>query len=218
MSYQVDHAINAHAVFLFAHGAGAGLSHDFMAQVTHLLVDRGITVVRFNFPYMVKREQDGTRQPPDRMPRLLASYQEILSAVRKEFSHLPLFIGGKSMGSRVAATLAGETLESSGCSGVICLGYPFHPQGQPDKLRLEPIVSSTKPILIIQGQRDALGNQYEIANYPLSAQDCCSTLSISYLPDGDHDFKPRVKSGVTHQQNIAAAVDHIVAFIHEQKI
>jgi len=215
----ITKADNAVANFVFAHGAGADMHHEFMNQVTQLLVAEHINVIRFNFTYMVKREHDGKRYPPDRMPKLLLAYQEVLN----QFSQaerlngidvsLPLFIGGKSMGGRVAATLLQDSEfkdVSENISGLVCLGYPFHPQKKPDKLRLEPLIKGKIKTLIIQGERDTLGNKEEVLNYQLPSH--CQCI---FLDDGDHGFKPRVKSGFTQIQHINSAVQQIVAFIHE---
>jgi len=162
--------------------------------------------LRFNFPYMEKRKEDGKRRPPDRMPKLLECYRETIFNLDLR---VPIFIGGKSMGSRVAATIANEFVDK--VSGVVCLGYPFHPQKKPENLRLEPLQETNARILIIQGERDALGNKEEIQSYELS-----SMCEIKYLPDGDHDFKPRVKSGITHQINIEKAAELVYEFIEER--
>ena len=92
------------------------------------------------------------------------------------------------------------------------MGYPFHPTKKPDKLRLEPLQNTQKPVLILQGDRDTLGSQVEIEQYDISP--LCQTV---FLPDGDHSLKPRVKSGYTHQQHIETAVSAIVKFIQEER-
>ncbi|MBL4909600.1 MAG: hypothetical protein JKX78_06180 [Alteromonadaceae bacterium] len=212
-------ADNAIANFVFAHGAGADMHHQFMIQVSELLAQQQINVIRFNFTYMNKRLVDGKRYPPDRMPKLLHAYQETLTKICQDQKNneidftLPLFIGGKSMGSRVAATLlaSDEFNElSANIKGLVCLGYPFHPQKKTDKLRLEPLLGTQKPSLIIQGDRDALGNKEEVLSYELPSQ-----YKMVFLEDGDHSFKPRIKSGFTLQQHITSAVQHIVSFINE---
>ena len=195
------------ARFVFAHGAGAGLDHDFMVQVTALLNKVNIEVVRFNFPYMIKRHQDGKRRPPDRMPKLVEAYQTQLSELD---NNLPTFIGGKSMGGRVATIVAEQS--DLIIKGVIALGYPFHPQKKPEKLRLEPIENISHPLLIVQGERDALGNKQEVLSY-----DCVKQHQVEFLEDGDHDFKPRVKSGFTHQQHLSTCADIMEKFIYEHK-
>ena len=209
---------HAKAQVVFAHGAGAAMSHEFMEQVSLLLNEAGINVLRFNFPYMDKRAITGKKYPPDRMPKLLACYQEVLEyVVNQEASNgLPLFIGGKSMGSRAAASLVAEP-ELLGVSlhdkvlGVFCLGYPFHPTKKPEKLRLEPLSTGTKPVLIVQGERDTLGCQAEIATYQLGAHCQCV-----FLEDGDHSLKPRVKSGFTLAEHMKQAVKEISLFIDVQ--
>jgi len=211
---------NAKAFVIFAHGAGANMSHEFMNDISELLNGSGINVLRFNFPFMDKRALTGKRYPPDRMPKLLACYETVVKhVVEKQLNReLPLFIGGKSMGSRVAASLVADSdlLKSSllnQISGVFCLGYPFHPAKKPEKLRLEPLIETSKPILIVQGDRDSLGNKVEIIGYQLAEHCQCV-----FLEDGDHSLKPRVKSGFTLQAHMKRAVEEIVHFIECQTI
>ena len=200
---------NPKALFVFAHGAGADKSHTFMESVALQLNVHQINVVRFNFPYMDKRLSDGKKYPPNRMPILLSCYKNIIDKYVSCISEsIPLFIGGKSMGGRVAATLASTEKR---ISGVICIGYPFHPQKKPEKLRLEPLQETLKSILILQGDRDSLGNQEEVGNYIIS-----SLCNIQFFEDGDHDLKPRVKSGFTHDEHIAEAIERIVGFINDK--
>ena len=206
---------NAKAQVIFAHGAGANMSHEFMNEISQRLNGSGINVLRFNFPFMDKRALIGKKYPPDRMPKLLACYEAVIEhVVEKQLSHkLPLFIGGKSMGSRVAASLVADSdlLKSTllnKISGVFCIGYPFHPAKKPEKLRLEPLVDANKPILIVQGDRDTLGNKAEIISYQLAEHCQCV-----FLEDGDHSLKPRVKSGFTHQAHMKRAVEEILHFI-----
>jgi hypothetical protein len=215
----ITSAENAIANFVFAHGAGADMHHSFMTQMSELLVKQQINVIRFNFDYMSKRLVDGKRYPPDRMPKLLLAYQKVLTELQHNKNNginftLPLFVGGKSMGSRVAATLLTTDKLSEftkNIKGLVCLGYPFHPQKKPESLRLEPLLAAQQPSLIIQGERDALGNKEEILSYQLP-----SNYKIVFLKDGDHSFKPRIKSGFTMQQHIVSAAQHIVSFINEQ--
>lgn len=198
---QIHLADNAIATLIFAHGAGADMDSVYIELMTKALVARQFNVIRFNFPYMTQRKLDGKRRPPNRMPALLEEY---LVHINNYDSELPLFIGGKSMGSRVAATLANEDK----VNGVFCIGYPFHPQKKPEKLRLQPLQDANKPVLIVQGTRDALGNEEDIAQYNLS-----DYITVSFVEDGDHDLKPRVKSGFTHQQHKDTAVNKITEFV-----
>lgn len=194
------------AIFVFAHGAGANMHHTYMNNISMLLNDNRINVLRFNFPYMDKRALDGKRYPPNRMPQLVECFYEILTELD---TPLPIFIGGKSMGGRVAATVARN--EQISAKGVVCIGYPFHPQKQPEKLRLEPLQQTKKPVLILQGERDALGSETEISNYQLS-----TFCQLKFFEDGDHDLKPRIKSGFTQQQHIEHAITRIVSFIDDK--
>ncbi len=194
---------NAKALVIFAHGAGADKSHEFMETVSQGLNQQQISVLRFNFSYMDERIEKENRRPPDRMPKLLDCFENVLAELD---TPLPIFLAGKSMGGRVAATLAAD--KNINIQGVMCLGYPFHPQKKPEKLRLEPLQETNKPILILQGSRDALGSEEEIADYVISEQ--CQCIFFS---DGDHNLKPRVKSGFTHSEHINSAINDMVKFI-----
>jgi predicted alpha/beta-hydrolase family hydrolase len=203
-----DPAENAKALFVYAHGAGADKQSEFMTNISQLLCQQQVSVLRFNFPYMDKRGQDGKRYPPDRMPKLVDAFYDIMADELVQGAGLPVFIGGKSMGSRVAAMIANQ----ADVRGVICLGYPFHPRNKPEKLRLEPLQQCHKPVLILQGQRDPLGNKDEVESYQLNS--CCQ---LKFMPDGDHDLKPRIKSGFTHSQHLATAIALIGDFIDEYR-
>ncbi|MEZ9895208.1 alpha/beta fold hydrolase [Vibrio lentus] len=188
--------------FVFAHGAGAGMDHEFMQSVAKGLAFKGIRVIRFNFPYMIKRSEDGKRRPPDRAPKLLDAYQEIIEQVDAD----KLVIGGKSMGGRMASHLS----ELDKVAAMACLGFPFHPPGKPEKYKGEHLAELTKPCLILQGERDTFGKREEFADFDLS-----DSIRVEFIPDGDHSFKPRKSSGCTEQQNIALTVEKLSAFIKE---
>jgi len=200
-----DSIDGATATVLLAHGAGADMSSDYLVNLTNKLNEQQFNVVRFNFPYMVLRQQDGKRRPPDRMPKLVDAMQQVISLVEDE---LPLFVLGKSMGSRVAVTVCEQ--EHIPLKGVGCIGYPFHPQKKPDNLRLEPLQNTTKPTLILQGERDPLGNKEEVTSYEIS-----NRCRVVFFEDGDHDLKPRVKSGYRLEQHVSAAIDEFVRFVDE---
>ena len=189
-------------LFIFAHGAGAGMEHDFMAAVAKGLVEQGIRVVRFNFPYMIKRAEDGKKRPPDRAPKLLEAYEEVIA----HFTSQPIVIGGKSMGGRMSSLLAENEL----VAGIACLGFPFHPPGKPEKFKGDHLANIEKPTLILQGERDTFGKREEFDDFVLSSQ-----VKVSFLPDGDHSFKPRKSSGHTEAGNIELAVEQLAAFFKE---
>mgnify|MGYP003683156903 CR=1 FL=1 len=188
-------------VLVLAHGAGAPMDSEFMERISKLLAERDIGVIRFEFPYMSQRRTGGSKRPPDRQPALIDFWRQVLDQCQ---SYGKVFIGGKSMGGRMASLLADEC----DLEGLICLGYPFHPVKKPEKLRTEHLADLKTPTLIVQGTRDALGNFDEVAEYELSDQ-----ISVCWLEDGDHDLKPRVKSGFTHDQHLHSAADAIAAFM-----
>ncbi|GLT17332.1 alpha/beta hydrolase [Vibrio zhanjiangensis] len=187
-------------LFIFAHGAGAGMEHDFMVKVTKELVHRGIQVVRFNFPYMVKRSCDGKRRPPDRAPKLLEAFRDVIN----QFADKPVVIGGKSMGGRMASLLASDNL----VAGVACLGFPFHPPGKPENYKGEHLATLEKPCLIVQGERDTFGRREECTGFKFSQR-----VDIQFIADGDHSFKPRKSSGHSEAENITAAAQYLADFI-----
>ena len=214
-----ERAALAKAFVVFAHGAGADKSSDFMNQMSKILISNGLSVLRFNFDYMNKRLLDGKKYPPERMPKLLSCLNQILSeqVTAHNTDSLPVFLAGKSMGGRVSAMITSELDEVKAhishdvdLKGTICLGYPFHPQGKPEKLRLEPLQQRKSPVLVIQGDRDKLGSKEEIAGYELDR-----SVKVTYLPDGDHDLKPRVKSGFTHKAHIEKAAKLTAQFIEQ---
>ncbi|WP_347330936.1 alpha/beta family hydrolase [Marinimicrobium locisalis] len=185
------------ARLVLAHGAGAPMDSDFMNVMATGLCERGIDLWRFEFPYMAERRRTGKKRPPDRQPILLECWQ---TAIEEAAGDLPLLIGGKSMGGRMAS-LASQT---PGVAGLVCLGYPFHPPGKPEKTRLEPLQNLTVPALIVQGTRDPLGGKEEVAEYDLPP-----SLDWLWLDDGDHDFKPRVKSGHRQSEHWQSALDTV---------
>jgi len=189
------------ATIVLAHGAGAAMDSDWMNDISAALSDGGLRVVRFEFPYMQRRREDGKRRGPDRPPVLLATWRSVIEALAGSGT---LVIGGKSMGGRIASMVADEC----GVSGLVCMGYPFHPPRAPEKLRTAHLHDLRTPTLILQGTRDPFGVLEEVAGYGLAA-----TIRVHWLEDGDHSFKPRVKSGRTLARNMAEAVDEITRFV-----
>ncbi|EKF75046.1 alpha/beta hydrolase [Alcanivorax hongdengensis A-11-3] len=197
-----NHADRPVAILLLAHGAGAPMDSDFMVAMAEALAARGISVARFEFPYMQRCRQESRRIPPDRAPKLLAAFAGQLAALAD--AGLPVWIGGKSMGGRMATMLAAQ----QPVAGVVALGYPFHPPGKPEKTRIEHLPQIGSPLLICQGDRDPFGKPEEVASYRLPA-----SVQVHWLADGDHDFKPRKRSGTTQQQLIDAAASRVADLI-----
>lgn len=191
---------DAERTLILAHGAGAAMDSDWMNEVTQRLVDRGLQVVRFEFPYMRQRRATGKKRPPDRAPKLLDTWRQVRDLFRE---HTNLFIGGKSMGGRIASLVADE----SDVAGLICLGFPFHGAGKGLGERADHLKTIETPTLIIQGTRDPLGSQETVGDFELSPK-----ASFLWLPDGNHGFQPRKKSGHTLEENLDDAADAIERF------
>lgn len=186
---------------VLAHGAGAPMDSDFMTRMAQGLAQHGLRVVRFEFPYMAATRHDDRKRAPDRQATLLATWRTV---VRELGGAKHLVIGGKSLGGRMASLLADEL----GAAGLVCLGYPFHPPGKPERLRIEHLQGLQTPALILQGERDTMGRRDEVQSYPLAR-----AIRIEWLADGDHSFKPRARSGHTWPGNLALAVEYTAAFI-----
>ena len=177
-----------------------------MVFFSRRLSERGHRVVRFEFPYMAEQRGSGRRRPPNREPVLRATWDQVIRQLAESSRPGSLVIGGKSMGGRIASMLADE----AAIAGLVCLGYPFHPAGKPERLRVQHLSELKTPTLILQGERDSLGNCDEVADYPLSPQ-----IAIHWLKDGDHSFKPRRASGRTEADNWEEAVSSIDGFLHQ---
>ena len=193
------------ATVLLAHGAGAGMESPFMLHMAEGLAQQGWQVTRFEFPYMAQQRISGRKKPPNKVDILLQCYAEQVQSLPAK---QPLIIGGKSMGGRIASLLADKLWSQNKILGCICLGYPFHPLGKPNTLRVEHLQNLQTPTLVIQGERDAMGNREDVNTYALSEQ-----LQLAWMPDGDHSFKPRKRSGRSELQNLNLAVEHMHNFL-----
>ncbi len=199
--YRIDGPAEADATFLFAHGAGAPMDSGFMNRVAAGIAAGGVRVVRFEFPYMAKRRSEGRRGAPDREPVLRARWTQAVA----DFGGGPrVAVGGKSMGGRIASMIADEV----GARALVCFGYPFHPPGQPEKLRTKHLEPLRTPALILQGTRDAFGVPDEVAGYGLSPE-----IRVHWIEQGDHSFKPPARSGRTEAGNVEEAIAEAAAFI-----
>ena len=196
----IDGPKRAKHTIALAHGAGAAMDSEFMEFIAKGLAKQGFRVVRLEFPYMAERRKTGKQRPPDREPVLRETWHKVIRSLGAE----NLVIGGKSMGGRIASLIADE----AGVAGLVCLGYPFHPTGKPEQLRIEHLKTIKTKTLILQGERDPFGNKAEVAGYKLS-----KAVRIEWLPDGDHSFKPRVASGATQEENWEKAVETIAEFV-----
>jgi predicted alpha/beta-hydrolase family hydrolase len=200
---RIDGPDQALCRLILAHGAGQGMDSSFMQGIVEQLAELEIQVLRFNFPYMQRALASGQRRPPDREPTLRSSWQQVIEQVRTNHAG-PLFIGGKSLGGRIASLLA----DTHQVNGLVCLGYPFHPPGKPQQLRTQHLIDLRTPTLICQGERDTFGSREEVKDYRLSPR-----IRFHWLADGDHSFKPRKQSGISQTTNLRAAAEAVSSFL-----
>ena len=186
------------AAVIVAHGAGAGQHHPFMVSFAHGLASFGFDVVTFNFLYTEQH-----RRLPDRAPALEACYAAVIHEVRRRLPSAErcLFIGGKSMGGRMASQLAASE-PSLPIAGLVLLGYPLHPPGRPEKRRDAHLPSVRRPMLVVQGSRDGFGTPDELRPV-LEALDPPATLHV--VDGGDHSFKV-ARTGADGQAAVDADV------------
>ena len=194
---------------LLAHGAGEGADSAFLIRFAEVLASLGVRVARFEFDYMAQRRHGGSKRPPPRTPVVEEEFKQLISDYG---CSAPVFIGGKSMGGRIATMVAEEEYGAGRISGVICLGYPFHPPGKPEKLRTAHLEDIAAPVLICQGTRDPFGTSEDVAGYALS-----KSVELLWLADGEHSFKARKASGHTQDGHIEAAAQAAAAFMQAQQ-
>lgn len=223
--YPADPATALDAVFVFAHGAGAGHFHPFMTNYASALCQRGVSVVTFNFPYMEKR-----RKTPDRAPVLEDAFRRaVIGALQaigpanhlrqgfggREAGH-HIFIGGKSMGGRIATHL-GAALdrwpEVPRPSGIIAFGYPLAPpRGKRTGDRVAHLRALTVPTLIVQGTRDPFGGPDEIAE-AIAGAEPAPPITVLPVESGDHSFAVLKSSGRDQASVHTTIQDAVVAWI-----
>jgi uncharacterized protein len=196
----------APVTLVLAHGAGAPMDSPFLNSMAEGIGGAQVRVLRFEFPYMAARRINGKRHAPDREAVLIESWHSIIAKLGK----VPrLVIGGKSLGGRIASMIA----DVVGAAGLVCLGYPFHPPGNPERTRIKHLQNLRTPALFLQGTRDSFGRPDEIAQYHLSQK-----IRMLWIEDGDHSFKPRARSGRTESQNLAEAISQVQRFIADLKL
>src|SRR5215510_8610787 len=208
--YPADKKNRAALTVILGHGAGANQSSGFMRTFAKGLAARGLDVMTFNFVYM---EQG--RSVPDQKHKLESCFAAVIkTAVKhKKLKNNRVVLGGKSMGGRIASqVMAGEERESfaSDVVGLVFLGYPLHPPGQPTKLRVEHLEHIRKPMLFVQGTRDALGAPDEIKPYVNNLRPAAKFHEIE---GGDHSFKAPKKFGLSPDQIFETAMDEIDRWI-----
>jgi uncharacterized protein len=200
--YSAKRSIEPAATLILAHGAGSDQRHPFLVSVARALstAARSVDVITFNFLYT---EQG--RRVPDRMPQLVVCYRGVIAAARDHISSARerLFIGGKSMGGRAATHVAAEDPDLP-IKGIVLLGYPLHPPGRPDQLRDAHLPAVRRPMLFIQGSRDAFGTPTEL-NPILERLSPQPTLQI--VEGGDHSFKIAGAGAKEKQAEVHATIE-----------
>jgi uncharacterized protein len=177
---------DARSLLVFAHGAGAGMRHRFMQDMTACLAAAGIATLRYQFPYM---EAGGRR--PDARPVLLATVRAAVAAARTAAPDLPLLAGGKSMGGRMTS-LAAAAAPLPGMQGLVFFGFPLHPAGRPSTERAEHLERVELPMLFVQGERDSLA-QLDLLRPICAGLGARATLHV--VPTADHGFHALRSSG-----------------------
>lgn len=183
------------AALVLAHGAGAGQQSAWMVKAATALAGRGITCATFDFPYITAR-----RKVPDRAPVLEAHWRAVLKEAHATVGELPLFIGGKSMGGRIASHIAAEGVD--GVQGLVFFGYPLHPPGQPGKRRDAHLPKIAQPMLFVQGSADTFGSGPEMEALMPALQ----RAELHIVSGGDHSL--RVKGGA---RAVETAFDDVIS-------
>lgn len=194
------------AALILGHGAGAGQRSAFMVDFAHALSALGIDVVTFNFLYT---EQG--RRIPDRAPALEACYRSVIDAVDATVASArrALFIGGKSMGGRIATQVAAADPQLR-LAGLVLLGYPLHPPGKPTDRRDKHLPAIARPMLFVQGTRDAFGTPDELAPIAGALRPAPEVHAVAH---GDHSFKLSKKDPAAQARVYAEVQRAVVEFI-----
>jgi predicted alpha/beta-hydrolase family hydrolase len=193
----------AETTLVLAHGAGAPQTHPWMVAVARAVAARGVDVVTFNFLYT-----EAKRRAPDRNDVLEATWRAALDTVRARATHARVFIGGKSMGGRIATHIAAH--EDVDVPGLVLLGYPLHPPGQPKKLRVAHLPRVRAPMLFVQGSRDTFGTPDELAPY---LEGLARGTRLYVVEGGDHSLALPKSRGVDPAETTRRVADEIVHFM-----
>jgi predicted alpha/beta-hydrolase family hydrolase len=186
---------------ILGHGAGAGQTSGFMVNLATELATRGFDTATFNFCYV-----ESGRRVPDPNDKLEACYRAVIETIRdhEKFSRNALVIGGKSMGGRIASQIAAQ--DAVDLAGLVLLGYPLHPPGRPEKLRVRHLSDVKTPMLFVQGSRDAFGTPEELQPFIKKLK---PPAQLYVVEGGDHSFKVPKRSSLTQQEVYEAVYEQI---------
>jgi predicted alpha/beta-hydrolase family hydrolase len=195
---------SARACYVLAHGAGAGMTHPFMASVADLLAERGVATLRYQFPYM---ERGSGRVDSPRVAT--AAVRAAVAAAARIVPGLPLFAGGKSFGGRMTSE-AQAALPLPHVRGLVFLGFPLHPPGQRSEIRGEHLTRVRIPMLFFQGSRDEFADFALLQNL---AGKLGARATFWMFDDADHSFRVPARTGYTDEQVRAALADALADWI-----
>jgi predicted alpha/beta-hydrolase family hydrolase len=194
----------ARACFVFAHGAGAGMNHEFMVRVADGLYDHGVATLRYQFPYMEK----GSRRP-DPPPLAHATVRAAVAEAARCCAGLALIAGGKSFGGRMTSQ-AQAIAPLDGVCGLGFLGFPLHPAGKPSDTRAAHLSDIHVPMLFVQGTRDKLAELQLLE--PLIKR-LAPAASLHPVQEADHSFHVLARSGRNDREVMAEVVATLSAWI-----
>lgn len=200
--------LDGRPLVLLAHGAGAPADSPFLLSARDGLVARGLTVVRFHFPYMQRMVDSGRRRPPDPMPRLLDTWRALLARVAGWPDAGPVVLAGKSMGGRAASLLAAAG-DAPGARACVYLGYPLHPAGKPERLRREHLPDVPVPQLFLSGTADPLA-RLDLLRETVDGLGPGAELAL--VEGGDHSL---ARSRRRPLEDADAWWDRVAAFVAE---
>jgi predicted alpha/beta-hydrolase family hydrolase len=192
---------------LLAHGAGVDMHAVTLTTFADALAGAGIPTLRFNFPYMT-----AGRRSPDRAPVLLAAVHDAAAVLAHRARVAPerVVLGGRSMGGRYCSLAVGDPDDPVPALGLVLLGYPLHPPGKPEQLRVEHFPRLRAPCLFVSGTRDAFGTPDELK---AAAKHIKGKVRWHWIDTADHGFKPLKSSGLTPASVLDAAAAEVVAFV-----
>jgi predicted alpha/beta-hydrolase family hydrolase len=199
---------DASAGFVFAHGAGAGMSHEFMTRFANGLAERGIATLRYQFSFM----EQGSKRPD--VPKVAhAAVRAAIAEAARRWPRRPLFAGGKSFGGRMTSQ-AHALSPLPGVRGLVFVGFPLHPAGKPADERAKHLSEITSPMLFLQGTRDELASLDLMQRLVERLGNDRATLAV--VEDADHAFHVRARSGRSDAQTLAGMLDVMTAWVRER--
>jgi predicted alpha/beta-hydrolase family hydrolase len=187
---------------ILGHGAGSGIRSDFMEFVASGLAARGLRVTRFNFAYL-----EAGKKTPDRQPILEDTYRTVVEYVRRKEQPERLFLGGKSLGGRIASHVVANGVEAN---GLVFLGYPLHPPGRPDRLRTAHLDGISAPMLFVEGTRDPF---CPLDTLDKVRADLIAPTEVAVIDGGDHSLRVRKSSGRSSEDTWSEAVEEVAGWV-----